>query len=126
MHPFFRPRQPLQRREFQIKNVSGRTMRIGLSSDLPDRVAFQLTNENLVNAAKSLKKGQVPCEHTGVTFCISTSVVQEADFNQVFNLVGHINEVEMAPGQSRSLVGAYSSTVIFHCDHTPRPLGAEL
>ena len=72
-------------RKVSLRNVSGARLLVKLRSSLGRQVAFQLANDNF-----------------------SGDVLATGDaFNEVFNTVGHVDEVELPRDEQRDLIIAY-------------------
>ncbi|KAI8369188.1 hypothetical protein EDC96DRAFT_479026 [Choanephora cucurbitarum] len=85
-------------RRIELRNLSDQFILVKMRSNLRNQIAFQLENENI----RSIPE----------TFEIDTSTntvnwsreAEKYPFNQLFNLINHVDEIELAPGQCRSLV----------------------
>ncbi|CAO3693171.1 unnamed protein product [Rhizopus stolonifer] len=80
-------------RRFYIRNLSHQSISIKMRSNLRSQIAFQLENENISNLS----------EFTATTNTISWSQ-EEHPFNQLFNYINHIDQIELAPNETRSFI----------------------
>ena len=72
-------------RKFTLRNTAGARLLVKLRSNLARNVAFQLSNDNLI--------GDV--------------VASGDEYNELFNTVGHIDEVELARDEARDIIVAF-------------------
>ncbi|GJQ10785.1 hypothetical protein GpartN1_g2576.t1 [Galdieria partita] len=79
-------------RSFTLQNNSPLKLLVKLSSDMGSRVKFQLENDNLSS-----------------NFMGTEEPVKEEEYNQLFNECGFIDEVELQPFSSTSLVLNFTS-----------------
>ncbi|KAI9354206.1 hypothetical protein BD770DRAFT_429018 [Pilaira anomala] len=87
-------------RRLNIRNLSDQSILVKMRSNLRSQIAFQLENENISNLPEFIDN-------------ITTNTVswsREADeypFNQLFNYINHIDQIELNPGQCRSIILAF-------------------
>ncbi|KAG0939802.1 hypothetical protein G6F57_004485 [Rhizopus arrhizus] len=80
-------------RRLYIRNLSNQPISIKMRSNLRNQIAFQLENENISNLA----------EFSATTNTVDWSQ-EEHPFNQLFNYINHIDQIELEPNQTRSFI----------------------
>ncbi|KAJ3325372.1 hypothetical protein HDV06_004231 [Boothiomyces sp. JEL0866] len=84
---------------FEIKNATDLKITVKLRSNLT-KIAFQKTNENLPD--------QLLVENTNtVEYCMART---NTGFNQLFNFVGHIDQIDLEPYQTQKIIIAFLPT----------------
>ncbi|RCI02538.1 hypothetical protein CU098_001898, partial [Rhizopus stolonifer] len=85
-------------RRLELRNLSDQSILIKIRSNLRNQIAFQLENENMRNVPDTFETTNTvgwSCE------------AEKYPFNQLFNLINHIDEIELGPGQCRPIVLAF-------------------
>ncbi|KAG1252418.1 hypothetical protein G6F68_011792 [Rhizopus microsporus] len=80
-------------RRLYIRNLSNQPISIKMRSNLRNQIAFQLENEYISNLA----------EFSATTNTVDWSQ-EEHPFNQLFNYINHIDQIELEPNQTRSFI----------------------
>lgn len=89
-------------RRLDIRNLSDQSILVKMRSNLRNQIAFQLENENISNLPES------SLENAITTNTVSWSrEAEEYPFNQLFNYINHIDQIELNPGQCRSFILAF-------------------
>lgn len=89
-------------RRLDIRNLSDQSILVKMRSNLRNQIAFQLENENISNLPES------SLENAITTNTVSWSrQADEYPFNQLFNYINHIDQIELNPGQCRSFILAF-------------------
>ncbi|KAJ3261021.1 hypothetical protein HK103_006976 [Boothiomyces macroporosus] len=84
---------------FEIKNTTDLKLTVKLRSNLT-KIAFQKSNENLPD--------QLQVENTNtVEYCMART---NTGFNQLFNFVGHIDQIDLEPFQTQKIIIAFLPT----------------
>ncbi|KAL4208051.1 hypothetical protein AB4K20DRAFT_1914357 [Rhizopus microsporus] len=83
-------------RRLHLRNLSNRPISIKMRSNLRNQIAFQLENENISNLSD---------------FSATTNTVdwsrQDHPFNQLFNYINHIDQIELKPNETRPFILAF-------------------
>ncbi|KAG2233126.1 hypothetical protein INT48_005870 [Thamnidium elegans] len=88
-------------RRLNMRNLSDQPIVVKMRSNLRNQIAFQLENENISNLPALLDN------------VITTNTVgwsreaEEYPFNQLFNYINHVDQIELEPRQSRSFILAF-------------------
>ncbi|KAI7900712.1 uncharacterized protein BX663DRAFT_553713 [Cokeromyces recurvatus] len=89
-------------RRLCIRNLSDQSILIKMRSNLRNQIAFQLENENITNLPDSCFQSIV------TTNTVSWSrEAKEYPFNQLFNYINHIDQLNLEPGQTRTFILAF-------------------
>ncbi|KAI9245300.1 hypothetical protein BY458DRAFT_560823 [Sporodiniella umbellata] len=80
-------------RRFHVRNLSHQAISIKMRSNLRNQIAFQLENENISNLS----------DFTTTTNTTAWSQ-EEHPFNQLFNYINHIDQIELAPNETRPFI----------------------
>ncbi|KAG1108636.1 hypothetical protein G6F42_015913 [Rhizopus arrhizus] len=89
-------------RKLDIRNLSDQPILVKMRSNLRNQIAFQLENENISSLPESILKSIV------TTNTVSWSrEAKEYPFNQLFNYINHIDQIDLEPGQTRSFILAF-------------------
>lgn len=89
-------------RKLNIQNLSDQTILVKMRSNLRNQIAFQLENENI----SSLPEASLESIMTTNTVSWSREA-EEYPFNQLFNYINHIDQIDLEPGQTRSFILAF-------------------
>lgn len=108
---------------FEIRNVSEHTLIVKLRSNvlvinqLNNQIAFQKTNENLpdildnypTSSAESSMSSIFEKEQPLTTNTVDAAMIMgnNYQFNQLFNFVNHIDQIELEPWQSQKIIIAF-------------------
>lgn len=89
-------------KRLEIRNLSDQCILVKMRSNLRNQIAFQLENENISN---------LPIKDNLLNYTTNTvSWSREAEqypFNQLFNYINHIDQLDLEPGQTRSFILAF-------------------
>ncbi|KAI9487044.1 MAG: hypothetical protein EXX96DRAFT_646766 [Benjaminiella poitrasii] len=89
-------------RRLYIRNLSDQSIIIKMRSNLRNQIAFQLENENISNLPESSFQDII------TTNTVSWSrEAKEYPFNQLFNYINHIDQLELGPGQVCTFILAF-------------------
>lgn len=89
-------------RRLDIRNLSDQSILVKMRSNLRNQIAFQLENENISNLPES------SLENAITTNTVSWSrQAEDYPFNQLFNYINHVDQIELNPGQCRSFILAF-------------------
>ncbi|CAO3635246.1 unnamed protein product [Mucor fragilis] len=100
-------------RKLDIQNVSDQPILVKMRSNLRNQIAFQLENENISSLPESTLQSIV----TTNTVSWSREAAQDYPFNQLFNYINHIDQIDLEPGQTRSFILAF----LPETEHDARP-----
>jgi hypothetical protein len=90
-------------RRLEIRNLSEKSILVKMRSNLRNQIAFQLKNENISNLPQDASFQSAITTNT-----VSWSrQAEEYPFNQLFNYINHIDQIDLEPGQSRSFILAF-------------------
>lgn len=90
-------------RRLDIRNLSDKSILVKMRSNLRNQIAFQLKNENISNLPQDASFQSAITTNT-----VSWSrQAEEYPFNQLFNYINHIDQIDLEPGQSRSFILAF-------------------
>ncbi|KAG2214861.1 hypothetical protein INT46_000159 [Mucor plumbeus] len=98
-------------RKLDIQNLSDQTILVKMRSNLRNQIAFQLENENI----SSLPEASLESIMTTNTVSWSREA-EEYPFNQLFNYINHIDQIDLEPGQARSFILAFLPETSFRLD----------
>lgn len=90
-------------RKLDIQNLSDQPILVKMRSNLRNQIAFQLENENISSLPESTLQSIV----TTNTVSWSREAAEEYPFNQLFNYINHIDQIDLEPGQTRSFILAF-------------------
>ncbi|KAK4517675.1 uncharacterized protein ATC70_001016 [Mucor velutinosus] len=90
-------------RRLDIQNLSDQPILVKMRSNLRNQIAFQLENENISSLPESTLQSIV----TTNTVSWSREAAEEYPFNQLFNYINHIDQIDLEPGQTRSFILAF-------------------
>ncbi|KAI8385669.1 hypothetical protein BD560DRAFT_321778 [Blakeslea trispora] len=88
-------------RRIELRNLSDQSILVKMRSNLRNQIAFQLENENIRSIPETFEV------YTTTNTVNWSREAKKYPFNQLFNLINHVDEIELAPGQSHSLVLAF-------------------
>ncbi|GAN04083.1 hypothetical protein MAM1_0054c03542 [Mucor ambiguus] len=90
-------------RKLNIQNLSDQPILVKMRSNLRNQIAFQLENENISSLPESTLQSIV----TTNTVSWSREAAEQYPFNQLFNYINHIDQIDLEPGQTRSFILAF-------------------
>ncbi|KAI8988024.1 hypothetical protein BDF20DRAFT_998552 [Mycotypha africana] len=102
-------------RKLEIRNLSDQPILVKMRSNLRNQIAFQLENENILNFLNE----KIPQQQTDTITTNTVSWSREAErypFNQLFNYINHIDQIELDGGQSCNLILAFLPDQIHSSD----------
>ncbi|CAJ0650018.1 4891_t:CDS:10 [Entrophospora sp. SA101] len=127
-------------RRFEISNISQYTILVKLRSNLGSQIAFQLSNENLPDLdSRDACSPDLPTSLSENPLTnITTNTVAAAafgafcdnvngyKFNQLFNYVNHIDEVEIPPSSSQKVILAFLPEPLYKAQRSEMNHSSEL
>ncbi|KAG0164422.1 hypothetical protein DFQ28_010304 [Apophysomyces sp. BC1034] len=90
-------------RRLEIRNLSDQYILVKMRSNLRNQIAFQLKNENVAD----LSEDDLHKISTNTVAWSQAELSDDYHFNQLFNYVNHIDQLDLEPYQARTFILAF-------------------